>query len=159
MLYMLYMLDTNTCSYIIRRHPLSVEEALMHRTGEGHRACMSIVTYRELRNYTRNKEASERERLRSLIDGLRDRLTYRAVEWNDECDRKFDTLKRAFAKEFPKASLEKRKNDLMIAAHALVLSATVVTNDKDFQRIRRVGGPRLENWYPRGVTMRTPARP
>ena len=144
---MLYMLDTNTCDYIIWKQPPSAEEILTDKIREGHDVCMSIITYRELRNNIRNKGAAEREELYSHIDGLRDRLSFRPIEWDNACERRFVALKRAFIGQFPEARIDRIKNDLMIAAQALVRSATVVTNDKrDFPRIERAGGPPWENW-------------
>ncbi|MDA8001670.1 MAG: type II toxin-antitoxin system VapC family toxin [Alphaproteobacteria bacterium] len=143
---MIYMLDTNTCIYLLRKNPLSVLEISRDKMSRGHETCMSVITYRELLSGGDNKEAAEREELRSLVDALCRRLSYHMLEWNSECDQKFSALKKTFFRKFPNTGLDRVKNDLMIAAHALTLPATVVTNDRDFRRIREAGGPPWETW-------------
>ncbi|MDA7989085.1 MAG: type II toxin-antitoxin system VapC family toxin [Alphaproteobacteria bacterium] len=143
---MIYMLDTNICIYLLRQNRPSVAEIMRDRMSKGHETCMSSITYDELVNGGVNKEAAEREELRSLADALCRRLSYHMLEWDSECDQKFSALKKAFFRKFPNTSLDRVKNDLMIAAHALTLPATVVTNDRDFRRIREAGGPPWENW-------------
>jgi tRNA(fMet)-specific endonuclease VapC len=46
---MLYMLDTDTCSYIQRQHPIAVLETMQAKSEAGHALCISVITYAELR--------------------------------------------------------------------------------------------------------------
>ncbi|MDA7988063.1 MAG: hypothetical protein MPK03_00150, partial [Alphaproteobacteria bacterium] len=69
------------------------------------------------------------------------------VWWDFECERRFAALSAAYVREYPKSNFDNIRNDVMIASHALALGAVVVTNnERDFARIRRVGGPVWENW-------------
>ncbi|MDA8010352.1 MAG: PIN domain-containing protein, partial [Alphaproteobacteria bacterium] len=82
---MIYMLDTNICIYLLRQNRPSVAEIMRDRMSKGHETCMSSITYDELVNGGVNKEAAEREELRSLADALCRRLSYHMLEWDSEC--------------------------------------------------------------------------
>lgn len=49
---MLYMLDTDTCSYLIRKRPISVLTAMDEATHQGHEIVISSITYAELTDVT-----------------------------------------------------------------------------------------------------------
>ena len=42
------MLDTDTCSYIIKRRPESILESMQMTAGQGHSLTISAITYAEL---------------------------------------------------------------------------------------------------------------
>ncbi|WP_347987901.1 hypothetical protein [Methylomonas sp. AM2-LC] len=44
----LYILDTDTCSYIIRKNPTIVLEAMNIEIRQGHEIAISAITYAEL---------------------------------------------------------------------------------------------------------------
>ena len=131
---MRYLLDTNICIYIAKRKPASVASRFrdLHPGDMG----MSIVTCLELVYgawKSRNPEASLAaiEELRSIIP--------------------VQPLGASAAGHYGpiRAELEKRgipigAYDLMIAAHALSLDLTLVTNNT--AEFNRVEGLRLENW-------------
>ena len=130
----LYMLDTDTCTYILRRS----SPALLARIQSVPLAqqTISMVTLAELlygvQVSTRKKEN------RAAVDALV--LHLMVMEWSRGAAEHYAEIR---------ADLKKRNqiigsNDLMIAAHARSLGATVVTNNvKDF---RRVKGLKFENW-------------
>lgn len=130
----LYMLDTDTCAFILRRS----SPALLARIQSVPLAqqTISMVTLAELlygvQVSTRKKEN------RAAVDALV--LHLMVMEWSRGAAEHYAEIR---------ADLKKRgqligSNDLMIAAHARSLGATVVTNNvKDF---RRVKGLKFENW-------------
>ena len=138
---MLHMLDTDICNYIIRRDPPSVEKTLRDRTGAGHKVCMSVVTYFELMEGVK----SAGDEFPSQIDDLCG--TCGVMEWDFECEQRLAALSASYVREYPRSNFGNIRNDVMIASHALALGAVVVTNnERDFVRIRRIGGPVWENW-------------
>ncbi len=134
---MIYMLDTDTCSYIMRQHSQPVLEALQDRTISGHILCISVITYQELRfGAERVGSASYHDRINKMCE----RLDY-VADWTTECADKFAATQTAL--------LEMGKpigfTDAMIASHALINDATLVTNNQ--RHFSQVEGLRLENWF------------
>lgn len=131
---MIYMLDTDICIYIIKRKPGSVVHRLEQlKPGE---LAMSAITFAELVNGAKKSKYVEAnmERLNDLSELID--------------VRPFDRQAALFYGSV-RSSLEKRGeviggNDLLIAAHALSLDWTLVTNNE--KEFRRVEGLRVENW-------------
>ena len=131
---MIYMLDTDICIYIIKRKPSSVVNRLEQlKPGE---LAMSAITFAELVNGAKKSKYVEAnmERLNALGELID--------------VRPFDKQAALFYGSV-RSSLEKRGeviggNDLLIAAHALSLNWTLVTNNE--KEFRRVEGLRVENW-------------
>ena len=131
---MIYMLDTDICIYIIKRKPSSVVNRLEQlKPGE---LAMSAITFAELVNGAKKSKYVEAnmERLNDLSELID--------------VRPFDRQAALFYGSV-RSSLEKRGeviggNDLLIAAHALSLNWTLVTNNE--KEFRRVEGLRVENW-------------
>jgi tRNA(fMet)-specific endonuclease VapC len=128
------MLDTDICIYIIKRKPSSVLKRLaMMRTGQ---LSMSAITFAELMNGAKKSQhvAANIEKLNALGELLEIRpFDRKAAECYGDV----------------RSSLEKRGKmigsyDLLIAAHALSLGWTVVTNNE--REFRRVEGLKIENW-------------
>ena len=138
---MLYMLDTNICSYIMRLSPLSVVAAAKDRVRGGHELCISAVTYEELIFGAGKKGGAEGEKHLLRIYDLLDTLDHRVAAWDARCAERSAVIRAALGENSGIG-----RADAMIAAHALALNAIIVTNDKDFQRIREAGGPPWENW-------------
>ena len=128
------MLDTDICIYIIKRKPSSVVNRLEQlKPGE---LAMSAITFAELVNGAKKSKYVEAnmERLNDLGELID--------------VRPFDRQAALFYGSV-RSSLEKRGeviggNDLLIAAHALSLNWTLVTNNE--KEFRRVEGLRVENW-------------
>lgn len=43
------MLDTDTCSYLMKEHPVEILLEMQTRFEAGHDICISVITYSELR--------------------------------------------------------------------------------------------------------------
>jgi tRNA(fMet)-specific endonuclease VapC len=130
----LYMLDTDTCSYIIRERPICVLERFRKLAME--QICISTVTYAELL-YGVERSSSKRIN-RPIIDDFVRHLD--VIEWDNAAAEQYGKIR---------ADLEARGQpigamDMMIAAHAKSIKAVLVTNNqKHFTRIK---GLKVENW-------------
>ena len=127
-----YMLDTNMCIYLIKHQPQSVAERFAQcLVGD---VVMSAITYAEL-EYGVNaavNPALERENLAALIEDIK-------VEAFDERAGTVYGSIRLATRESKKDQLDK-----LIAAHAVALGVTLVTNNmRDFARYP---GVVIENW-------------
>ena len=131
---MTVMLDTDICIYTIKRKPVSVSKRLeMLQPGA---VVMSVITFAQLINGAKKSRYVE-ENVRRL-NALSELIEVIPFDKNA-----------AMAYGDVRSDLEKRGliiggNDLLIAAHALSLGLTLVTNnDREFSR---VNGLRIENW-------------
>ena len=129
-----YMLDTDTCSYIMKR----TSEALVTRLRKFpvSEVCISVITKAEL---LYGVEISPRRRQDETA--LQAFLAYTEVlDFPDEAARHYANIR---------AHLKRRgtmigANDLLIAAHARSLGLTVVTNNtREFARVPKL---KIENW-------------
>jgi tRNA(fMet)-specific endonuclease VapC len=128
-----YMLDTNICIYLIKNHPPEVAARFADcYDGE---VVMSAITYAEL-EYGAACSGEREEQNRTAL----------AVLTEDIPVAPFDTVAaRAYGPVRP-ATQKRRRDalDKLIAAHALGLGVTLVTNNiADF---RDYPGLQLENW-------------
>jgi tRNA(fMet)-specific endonuclease VapC len=128
------LLDTNTCIYLIRRRP---KEALQRferfEVGE---VGVSVITISELR-YGVEKSTRPEQNLRALEQFL---LPLEVQDFGPEATVSYGRVR---------ASLEERGMpigplDTLIAAHALSLGATLVTNNS--REFERVSGLQIEDW-------------
>ena len=128
------LLDTNTCIYLIRRRP---KEALRRferfEVGE---VGVSVITVSELR-YGVEKSTRPEQNLRALEQFL---LPLEVLDFGPEATVSYGRVR---------ASLEERGMpigplDTLIAAHALSLGATLVTNNT--REFGRVSGLQIEDW-------------
>ncbi len=130
---MRYMLDTNICIYIIKRQPLKVFKRLALL--EQGSAVMSVVTYAELRAGLEIQSANRMQDERALAM-LINRIP--VLPFTEADAASFGILR---------AAVRDRNRDTMdclIAAHALSVGVTLVTNNEaDF---KDYPGLVLENW-------------
>jgi tRNA(fMet)-specific endonuclease VapC len=131
------MLDTNICIYLIRNHPPGVLKKLQTlRRGD---VVMSVVVYAELRAGLEisSPHHAQDERLLAL---LTERIP--VMPFTQDAAQAYGVLR---------AALRERRRDAfdrLIAAHAIAVDATLVTNNQaDFQDYP---GLRLENWAAAG---------
>jgi tRNA(fMet)-specific endonuclease VapC len=129
-----FMLDTDTCSYIMKRsHPLVLKRL---RSVPVVDVCMSVVTKAELLygvevSPRRNQDAAALTALLPYVD---------VVDFTGDAARHYAEIR---------AHLKKRgamigANDLFIAAHARSLGLTLVTNNiAAFERVKALT---IENW-------------
>jgi tRNA(fMet)-specific endonuclease VapC len=129
-----YLLGTDTCIYLRKRRPPKVEERF--RTLQQGDVVMSLITYGELRNGALKSSAPDAalanlQRLSELLPVQP--MTIEAAEY-------YGAIRSALEKSGQIIG----GNDLWIAAHALTLDLTLVTNNvREFSRIPQL---RLENW-------------
>lgn len=129
----MFLLDTNILSDLIR-HPQGVIAARIAQVGE-EAVATSIVVAGELR-YGAERRGSER--LTQQLEAILSLLPI--LPLSDDADIHYGRLR---------TDLERRGqpiggNDMLIAAHALTLRATLVTdNVREFER---VSGLSVENW-------------
>ena len=131
------MLDTDTCSYIIKRRPESILESMQVTAGQGHSLTISAITYAEL---LLGAERSDNKRKhRKLVSGFVERLD-EILPWDARAAETFATLQAyLYRKGSPIGP-----NDTMIAGHALSRDAIVITNNvKHFSKAPRLT---VENW-------------
>jgi tRNA(fMet)-specific endonuclease VapC len=131
-----YLLDTNTSSYIIKGNRPAVDQRLASVPVAS--IAISAITEAELRfGAARLPKAAH---LHRMIEEFFLRVAI--LSWDSSAARQYGGLRAALEHEGrPMGNL-----DLMIAAHALALGLTLVTNDAAFGRIR---GLKVENWTKR----------
>ncbi len=121
-----YMLDTNMVSYIVKGRSRAASARLL-ALDEDEIATLSAITVAEIRyGLARRPEATA---LKALMDGFL--ASVQVLPWGrDEAE----TYGRVRAK-LEKSGLSLGNMDMMIAAHAIVAGATLVTNDKTFGQV------------------------
>lgn len=128
-----YMLDTNIVSDLIKNPRGKVAQRL-RQVGEG-AVCTSIVVAAELR-YGCSKKGSPK--LSAKVDDLLAVLP--VIPFEQPADSHYGDIRAALETAGQTIGM----NDLLIAAHARALNATIVTaNNGEFRRIDRL---RVENW-------------
>jgi tRNA(fMet)-specific endonuclease VapC len=131
---MLYLLDTNICIYIIRKKPPKVLDQLC--AIKAFEVGISSITLAEL-EYGVAKSSRPAQNRDALI-GFLAPLTI--LSFGNEAAAIYGML-RAWLE---KAGKPIGPMDMLIAAHALSLSTTLVTNNT--REFERVPGLKLENW-------------
>ena len=128
-----YLLDTNIVSDLVR-HPDGAVAGHIRRVGEAN-VCLSIIVAAELR-FGAQKKGSRRlaDRIGVLLNAL-EVLPFAAPA---------DAAYAAIRTYLERAGRQMGANDLLIAAHALTLGCTLVTDNE--QEFRRVRGLAVENW-------------
>ena len=134
---MIYMLDTDTCSYIMRQHSTSVLTALQDKARKGLILCISVITYQELRF---GAERIGSAKYHTRIDKVCERFDF-VADWTIECADQFAVTQSSLLKKGKPIGF----TDAMIASHALVLDAILVTNNK--KHFSQVDNVRQENWF------------
>jgi tRNA(fMet)-specific endonuclease VapC len=127
------MLDTNILSDLIR-NPQGRAAKRIARVGENS-VCTSIVVAAELR-YGCAKSGSER--LFKVVEDLLGEIDVLPL------DIPADTEYGGMRAELEAAGKPIGGNDLLIAAHAIAVGATIVTANMD--EFRRIRGLKVENW-------------
>src|SRR5258707_14847192 len=129
-----YMLDTDTCSYIMRRSPDAVLKRLAKVPVSD--VCISVITKSELL-FGVEVSPKRRQDEAALAAFLR---YVEVLDFPDLASSHYAKMR---------ADLKTRgamigANDLLIAAHARTLSLTLITNNtREFRRVRHLS---TENW-------------
>ena len=130
---MRYMLDTDICVYLLKRHPPLVL-ARLEALHEGE-AVMSVVTYAELRAGL-EMQAQDRQHDEQVLALLIRRIPVLA----------FDAAA-AVSYGVQRAAVQKRRRDALdrlIAAHAVGVGATLVSNNEAV--FKDLPGLVVEHW-------------
>jgi tRNA(fMet)-specific endonuclease VapC len=129
-----YMLDTDTCSYIMKRSNDAVVERLSALPVSD--VCISVITKSEL---LFGVEVSPRRR--QDASALSAFLHYvEVLDFADQAALHYAHIRADLRKQGAMIGA----NDLFIAAHARSLGLTLVTNNtREFRRVSRLA---LENW-------------
>lgn len=132
----LYMLDTDTCIFLMR----GASPALAANIQQVPLAqqVMSVVTLAELSYGVQASAGHKRRQNQSVLDSLVLHLS--VLDWPQDAARHYAEIRL----DLKKRGAQLGAADLMIAAHARALGAVVVTNNtKDFGRVK---GLQVENW-------------
>jgi tRNA(fMet)-specific endonuclease VapC len=135
-----FMLDTNTCSFLIRQRPDYLLDKLQQTVVSGHQVVVSAITYAELRFGAASKKASPK--IAGVVSEFIERLDG-VLAWDKAAVESSTTVK---------ADLESRgtpigHNDTLIAGHAIATGARLVTDN--LQEFSRVTDLQCENWVVR----------
>lgn len=128
-----YLLDTNICIYVINTRPLAVLAQFLAHEMDG--LGISVITASEL-YWGVSKSGSVRNQ--TALDKFLSPLT--VISYDQSAARKYGELRAYLDKQgTPIGPL-----DMQIAAHALALGVTLVTNN--VREFERVPGLKVENW-------------
>jgi len=130
------LLDTNILSDLVR-NPLGIVAQRIRRVGEGN-VCTSIIVAAELR-FGAEKKGSQRllNRIEAVLD------TMEVLPFSAPADATYAAIRTVLER----AGRPMGANDLLIAAQAVTLGCTLITdNEQEFRRIRNLS---LENWLRR----------
>ena len=131
---MLYMLDTNICSYTIRNKPQSIKEKLKE-VEQNHTVALSSIVVSELLYGATKKDSPK---LMKIVSAFIDNFII--YDYSKISAQSYANIR---------TDLEKKgqiigANDLLIASHALSLGAVLVTNNtREFERVEKLV---LEDW-------------
>jgi tRNA(fMet)-specific endonuclease VapC len=128
-----YMLDTDTVSFALRGQGQVATRLLAHRPSE---ICMSSLTLAELRYGAARRRSRKLDR---LIDAFADSVT--VADFDREAADRFGVVGALLSRRGAPIGTV----DTLIAAHALTLSLTLVTNNET--HFSRVPGLKIETWF------------
>jgi len=128
----LYLLDTNTVSYLIKRHPQVTQHLLAVPM---HSVCISAITAGELAfGLAKRPEAVA---LKTAVNEFLRRVE--VLPWDAAVAQTYGALRAQMqSKGKPLAAL-----DMQIAAHAVHVNATLITSDHAFLHIEQL---LVEDW-------------
>jgi len=130
----LYMLDTDTCAFVMRGPSENLRAKLLATPLE--QQSISVVTLAEL--LFGIKLSSQGKRNQVALDAFIKHLT--VLDWTEEAAEHYADIRAVLHKSGQMIG----SNDLLIAAHARCVGAIVVTNNE--REFRRVPKLKVENW-------------
>lgn len=126
------MLDTDTVSFALRGHGRVGERIVKHRPSE---LCISAITAAELRYGATRRDSAK---LHALIDAFTANMV--VMPFDETCASQFGLIASKLARHGSPIG----DFDVLIAAHAVTLELTLVTNNvRHFGRITELT---IENW-------------
>jgi tRNA(fMet)-specific endonuclease VapC len=126
------MLDTDSVSFALRGHGRVSARILEHRPSE---ICISAITLAELRYGATHRKSA---RLHELVDSFAANIA--VMPFDDACAAHFGVV----ASDLAERGSPIGEYDALIAAHAVALDLTLVTNN--VKHFSRVSGLHVENW-------------
>ncbi len=121
-----YMLDTNTSSYIIKGEPVVVREHLRNTPMSS--VCISSITQAELLRGVAMKPDAKRLPI-AVKEFL---LRVDILPWDSDAAEIYAQLRTACEREGKSLGTM----DMLIAAHSVAVGAVLVTNDQAFYRVK-----------------------
>ena len=135
-----YMLDTNTCSFLIQKKPEYLLEKLQQMAQAGHPIVVSAITYAELTFGAVNRKASPK--MAGIVSEFAERLDG-VIAWDKVAVERSTLVK----KELESVGTPIGHNDTLIAGHAIAVDAILVTdNVHEFSKVYQL---KYENWVHR----------
>ena len=132
-----YMLDTNICSFIMRKRPESVLKVLQAHAEHRDRIVISAITYAELRFGAIGKKASPKHNV--IVAEFLERIDT-VLAWDQSAVDATTSIK----KELSDKGTPIGNSDTMIAGHAVSENCVLVTNNtKEFNRVPDL---QVEDW-------------
>jgi tRNA(fMet)-specific endonuclease VapC len=131
------MLDTNICSYIMRKQPASLLQTLQLHSDQRDSIFISAITYAELRFGAIGRKASPKHNL--IVDEFVERVDHVLPYDQSAVERTAELRQYLAGKGMPIGA-----NDSMIAGNALAADCILVTNNT--REFCRVPGLIVENW-------------
>ena len=132
----MYLLDTNTCIFIMNKKPPSVLKRLERMVAQHHKIYLSSISVAELQYGVYKSQSIERNRI-ALVEFL---APFELLDFND-----------IDAEVFGKIRTDLKKHgkiigpyDMLIAAQALSRELILVTNNID--EFRRIQSLKIEDW-------------
>jgi len=129
----MFMLDTNMCIYVINEREAALCKQFEAQAG---RLCISSISYAELA-YGVAHSGRVKHNERELVGFVKD---LEVLPFDVAGGDHYADIRHVLTKK----GLMIGANDLLIAAHARSIDATLVTNNK--REFRRVSKLRIENW-------------
>lgn len=131
---MFWMLDTNICSYILRERPLTVKKRF-DEAGSGNLGISTVVLAELYFGAARHPKGTA---IRLAIDDFAGRLA--VISWDESAADHYGRIRAALENSgTPVGAM-----DMMIAAHARSMGATLVSNNT--RHFENVPDLRLANW-------------
>ena len=127
-----FMLNTDSVSFALRGQGRVASQILERRPSE---ICISALTLAELRYGAARRNS---KRLHALIDAFMSNIS--VMPFDETCAAHFGVVASGLAQRGSPIG----EFDALIAAHALALELTLVTNN--VKHFTRVAGLRVDNW-------------
>lgn len=132
----LFMLDTDTCIFLMRGEPPAL--AAKVQSVPLQQQVISAVTFAELTYGVQASAAGKRKQNQAVLDSLA--LHLAVLDWPQAAARHYAEIR----VDLKRRGSQLGAANLMIAAHARAMGAIIVTNHvKDFGRVK---GLQVENW-------------
>jgi tRNA(fMet)-specific endonuclease VapC len=127
-----YLLDTNIVSDVMK-NPEGLAERLLRKNADAEIGISLVVKGEIVFGLARNRDAKGGKRFEALLEAIEVWPMHEAVA----------DIYGAVRARMERLGAKMGVNDMWIAAHSLMLDATLVTDDQAFSR---VPGLKIENW-------------